>query len=264
MRNLLAALTASIAFLAAPPSKAAISWGTDLSDLWVTAGEAGWGANVAHQGEVLFVTLFIYGADARMRWYSATLFSKGGTAEFTFEGDLYETTGPYFGSPVFNPATVTYRKVGTATLTSTGISRATLKYDVDNVPVTKSIERSLFRYNNLAGSYIGATNGTASGCTSGNGKFEDWATFTVTHSATNAVSIAATFSGGGTCTHAGTYSQSGRMGEIAGTTSCSNGARATFSAYEIEASHYGLSLRYTADYGNGCAEAGRFTGLLRE
>ena len=67
MRSLLLA-----AFLAAAalPVRALNSWGTDMSDLWWTPTESGWGINISHQRDTIFATIFVYGPDNRARFSS--------------------------------------------------------------------------------------------------------------------------------------------------------------------------------------------------
>lgn len=263
MRMLIAAAVSSVALFAfAPLSVHALNtWGTDMSDLWWNPNESGWGANLAHQQEIIFMTLFVYGQDNRVRWYVAdALRSQGAGSDFTFSGALYETTGPFLGG-AFNPANVGNRQVGTATV-SLGVETGTLQYSVDGFTVAKSIERQTFRANNLAGSYVGAASATASGCGTSSGSLENSASFTISHVG-SAVAIAAVISNGVTCTYSGTYTQTGRMGRIDGSLSCSTGGRGTFRALEIEASYLGFLTRYTADYGGGCTEIGRIGGLKR-
>lgn len=260
MTRFLAGLALAVASLLSVPASAANSWGTDMSDLWWNPAENGWGANLVHQGEIVFLTMYVYGPDSKPRWYVGSgLVSIGGSTPYTFRGELYETTGPYFASS-FNPALVNNRPVGTATVAFTTINRGTLTYSVDGTNVTKTIERLTFRMNSLAGTYLGAAVGTATGCGSTSGNFALSAQFAVSHSGTSA-SIAATLSNGAVCTYSGTYSQAGRMGAMVGNLSCTNGARATYQAYEIESSYQGFFLRYDANWGGGCTESGRIGGL---
>jgi hypothetical protein len=259
MRQIIATALVALASLASLPSQAMNSFGTDQSDLWFNPNESGWGANLIHQQEVIFMTLFVYGPDNRVRWYVAdALRSQGGANLFTFSGPLYEASGPYFGG-AFNPAAVAVRQVGTATL-NLQVELGTLNYTVDGATVTKSIQRQTFRNNNLSGSYIGGVTGTASGCTD-SGTFEGSAVFSVTHSG-SAVTLVATLAGG-SCTYSGTYNQVGRMGRITGTLACTNGSQATFTAIEVEAGYQGFFTRFNANYGGGCTETGRIGGLKR-
>jgi hypothetical protein len=256
MRKLIATflLAAAAAFPVA--SRAATTWGTDFSDMWLAAGEDGWGANVIHQGDTLFLTLYVYGPDSQVRWYTSGAQSLGASAPSTFGGDLYETTGPYFGGP-FNPSSVAYRKVGTASFAARSTNTADLVYTVDNVRVTKTIGRYLFRYNSLAGNFRGALVAESNTC--GLPAVEE-ATFAITQTGT-AVAIDAQYFHAGRCNYAATYSQAGRMGALSGTVLCNNGASGTFEAYEIEAGKQGLLARYTTRFANGCLETGHFGGV---
>ena len=134
-------------------ANAANTWGTDVSDMWWNPSESGWGANIAHQREIVFVTLYVYGADSRVRWYVGP--NLGNTSGFIFSGTLYETTGPYLGG-AFNPNSVSTRVVGTVTVNIATVNTGTLSYTVDGVSVTKSIERQTFRTADISGSYAGA------------------------------------------------------------------------------------------------------------
>ena len=69
MKRLLATICTGLMLAWAPAIQAANTWGTDLSDMWWIPAESGWGANIAHQGEIVFMTLYVYGADSRVRWY---------------------------------------------------------------------------------------------------------------------------------------------------------------------------------------------------
>lgn len=256
-------LAALASVLLALPSHSANTWGTDLSDLWVNDSEPGWGVNISHQGDMMFVTFFVYGPDGRAKWYVASgMRSRGGGSPFVFDGDLYETIGPYFGG-FFNPSAVGYRRVGTVTFNAQFISQGTLTYSVDGVFVTKTINRYLFRYNNLSGSYHASIAGTASGCLI-NGYVEASVDLSVTHSSNNFVSMTFSLANGASCTMSGNYSQQGRMGRILGSISCSNGSPGTFDGVEIEAGRTGFFIRYSSNYGNGCTEAARIAANRRE
>ena len=93
LRRFAAAAFASLAF-ALPAS--ATNFSTDYTDLWFNPSESGWGVNVIQQGNTLFATLFVYGTDQSPRWYVASgLVASSSTV---FSGQLFQTTGPYFGA----------------------------------------------------------------------------------------------------------------------------------------------------------------------
>jgi len=263
MRRILEIVALVLATSVPSHALAANTWGTDFSDLWWNPGESGWGANVAHQGEIIFMTVFVYGVDNRVRWYVApAMASQGGANSSTFVGTLHETAGPYLGDATFDPQAVGIRTVGNATLQFGAVEAGVLSYSVDGAQVAKAIERQTFRANNLAGSYFGSENGTVAGCGTGSAGFENQTVLAVSQNG-NAISILTTLSPTLSCTYSGTYAQSGRMGRIQGSMTCTNGSQGAFAAVEVEAGHLGFLARYTVDYGSGCIETGRMAGMRR-
>jgi len=112
--------------------------------LWWNApagSESGWGINLAHQGDVIFATWFTYDGSGKAWWLSMTA-NKTGSG--VYAGDLYRTHGPSFNAVPFNPADVTATKVGTGTLTFSGVSDGTFAYVVAGTTQTKPITRQVF------------------------------------------------------------------------------------------------------------------------
>jgi hypothetical protein len=117
---------------------------TNYQDLWWNApagSESGWGLNVAHQGDTLFVTWFTYDVDGSPLWLSATAQK---TATRAYGGTLYRTSGPAFSATPWNPASVTLAPVGTTTLTFADGNHATFAYTVNAVSQVKQITRQIF------------------------------------------------------------------------------------------------------------------------
>lgn len=254
-RPIVHALTCFSLLMSAP------SYSTDLSDLWWNSNESGWGVNVAHQANVLFITLFLYDQGGQPVWYVGSNTAYQGTdatGALIYRGPLYQTAGPWHGGS-FNPNAVTVRQVGTVTFTVTSVTTATLSYTTDGISVSKSVTRQTFQNNpNIAGSYFGGWTGTAAGCIS-NGTFRVPAVLNVTRSGASAtIAIQGV---NGSCTFAGPYTQSGRMGRVVGSISCTGGVNGTVSIFEVEANGSGLTARYTGNYGGGCTETGRFGGV---
>jgi hypothetical protein len=249
--------------IAAIPARAT-SYATDASDLWWNASESGWGVNVVQQQEVLFLTFFIYGADHKPTWVYGSNVADAGTSAsggLIYRGDLYRTTGPWFGAPF---ASITNETVGTVTFTLENVGNATLTYTIDGTTVTKAVTRQTWRNNNLAGSYLGNEIGSYFNCanTSSNGVYETPVALGVTH--TNGI-VTLTYSFDGTttgCTFTGPYVQEGRMGSVAGTFSCNGGATGTFTAIEIEASISGIGMRLGSK-SSVCEFNGRLGGVRR-
>jgi hypothetical protein len=126
-----------------------------INDLWFPPNEAGWGLNLIEQGGVAFATLFVYDAQNRPRWYSASQLAAGNNGgRPSWSGTLEESTGPYFGGP-FNSSQVTRRAVGTMTFTLRENGDGALAYSVNGVNVVKTVNRFTFRRNDLSGSYVG-------------------------------------------------------------------------------------------------------------
>jgi hypothetical protein len=116
------------------------SFSDNFQDLWWNPSESGWGVNVTHQGDIVFATLFTYGADGKPLWL---VMSKGDrTSAGTYSGPLYRTTGPAFDASPWHPVTLT--QVGTMTFSFSSGDAGTMTYTVDGVTVTKSIERQTF------------------------------------------------------------------------------------------------------------------------
>lgn len=266
MKRTIAGAVLALGFLVSPLATAANTWGTDLSDLWWNPNENGWGVNIAHQREILFITLFVYDAGNRAHWYvgpaTASASAYGGNyGDYVFTGALYETTGPHFGAATFDPNAVGVRQVGNVTARFTDVSVGTLSYNVDGVTVTKAIQRQTFRTASLAGQYLGASSSVPNACgaQAPSAKTALWQVQQTGDSVT--ITEAANVSGVA-CTYTGFYTQAGRMGRISGTATCSNGTSASrFLAYEVEASYRGFTLTYQADWGGGCTTAGYLGGI---
>ncbi len=118
----------------------------NYQDLWWRSqppgAESGWGLNITHQGEILFVTWFTYGADGRGMWLVMTDARRSGGETYT--GTLYRTRGNAFNSAPWNADTVALTQVGTGTLAFSDPTNATFTYTVDGVTQTKPITRQVY------------------------------------------------------------------------------------------------------------------------
>jgi hypothetical protein len=113
-------------------------------DLWWRTGgtESGWGVNITHQGDVLFMTWFTYGADGKGLWLVAS--DVGKTANGVYSGTLYRTTGPAFNGASFDPNSVSRVAVGSVTFQFTDASNGLFTYTVNGVTQTKPISRLVY------------------------------------------------------------------------------------------------------------------------
>jgi len=103
--------------------------------------ESGWGVNVAHQGDVIFLTWFTYGDTGTALWVSMTAFK---VSEGNYSGTIYRTTGPPFSSAVFDPNAVTRVAVGTGNLTFFDPNNGFFNYTMNGITQTKPITRQVF------------------------------------------------------------------------------------------------------------------------
>jgi hypothetical protein len=121
---------------AALPNYQALWWGAPAGS------ESGWGLNITHQGDVLFVTWFTYAADGRPMWLVGSRVARTGPGSYS--GTLYRTIGPPFDSARWDASMVTPTPVGTVTLTFRDAQRGTFAYSVNGVSQTKPIVRQVY------------------------------------------------------------------------------------------------------------------------
>ncbi len=117
----------------------------NYSDLWWASpagSESGWGVNVAHQGDILFVTWFTYGPDGHGMWLVGSNVARTGNG--TYSGTLQRTSGPAFNAAPWNPSQVMRTNAGTVTFAFSDASNGVMTYDVAGVHQSKTITRQVF------------------------------------------------------------------------------------------------------------------------
>jgi hypothetical protein len=67
---------------------------SEITDMWGTDGETGWGVNITLQNDVAFATFFVYDANGNPVWYASDMHYQG---NFVWSGNLYATHWPWFG-----------------------------------------------------------------------------------------------------------------------------------------------------------------------
>ena len=103
--------------------------------------EAGWGMNLAHQGDDIFTTWFTYDGAGNGLWL-VMLANK--MPDGTYRGTLYESSGPPFSATPFDPSQVVAHPHGTGTLSFADADNGTFAYTVDNITQSKPITREVF------------------------------------------------------------------------------------------------------------------------
>jgi hypothetical protein len=120
----------------------------NFQDLWYAApaeSESGWGLNVTHQGEIVFMTWFTYAQDGRGMWIIGSRMERTAPGANSFAGPLYRTTGPPFNAVPFTPITAAnLTQVGSGTLAFGSSGDGTFSYTVDGVSQVKNITRQVF------------------------------------------------------------------------------------------------------------------------
>lgn len=267
-RRFAAVFLASLAI--ALPARAT-TFSVDFTDIWWNANEDGWGVTVSQQGDTIFATFFIYGPDKSARWYSAAIFPVAGPASVvSFTGDMYLSSGSYFGDPTFTKTPAT--KVGTATMAFNSATTGTLTYTIGGVAVTKQIVRQTFAGNSLAGTYFGGVTSDRTSCSNSaqNGQFDITGVLLVTQTGSS-VYMETDFPDGnggtGACAYRGNYTPQGRVGTISsGTWSCVVGNSTvvqgvSFSMTNIDGQLNGFHATFVASDQAGCVYNGRFGGI---
>lgn len=259
-RMLLVTLVAAALCVMAVPSRASL--GTNFSDQWWNPHESGWGISVLQQYDTLFIDLFVYATNGQPTWYTAAVYLQPQSGRSLFTGDLYRTTGPWFGS-FFNPAAVQNDFVGTLQFDADSTDTATLTYSVNGVFVTKAVQRQLWTHEDFTGNYYGGLVYDQSSCAnaSDNGRVEEFGSFQINHPVDNTFTLTLQ-SSFGTCTVAGNYSQLGHMGTVDANYACSYGIAGTMTLYELERTLAGMTGRFSAD-NNACLASGTLGGVER-
>ena len=260
LKRFLAAFAVITFFTLSFPVRASL--GTNFSDQWWNPAESGWGAAILQQYDTLFVDVFVYGPDGRPTWYTAAAYYQAQSGRTLFSGDLYATTGPWFGG-FFNPAAVNAQRVGTLQFDAASTDFATLTYSVNGVVVTKPVQRQLWTYEDFTGSYYGGLVYNQSACANpaNNGHVEELGPFQIDHPVNNTFTLNLQ-SNFGNCTVAGNYSQLGHMGSVDANYSCSYGISGTMTLYELERTSAGMTGRFVAQ-NNACALSGTLGGVER-
>jgi hypothetical protein len=102
--------------------------------------ENGWGLNVTHQGDALFVTWFTYGADSNDLWMVMDNMRKVGNNSYF--GNIYQTRSAPFSA--YDGAQFTATQVGTATLSFSDASNGSFTYTVNGSTETKPITKFVY------------------------------------------------------------------------------------------------------------------------
>jgi hypothetical protein len=234
--------------------------GTDITDMWWSPGETGWGVNVVLQRDVAFLTFFVYDANGNPVWYTSDVhLATDGTS--VWSGNLFATVGPWFGGP-YAAGNLHVRQAGTATFTLVALNQATLTYTADGVTVTKTLERQTWTSEDYTGNYLGGYSVVDQNCAQAfqNGVEEAGGVMSVSQNG-SAFAVTSTTSRA-TCSYGGTYTQTGKLGQVVGNYSCTDGVQGSFAFLEMTPTVSGFTARIQGQ-NQFCDFAGTFGGVLR-
>jgi hypothetical protein len=224
-----------------------------VNDLWFPANEGGWGLNLIEQGDSMFATLFVYDAQGRPRWYSASQLRQTSSGATSWSGELFESTGPYFGTS-FNASAVTRRSVGTMSFQVDPNGVGQLTYSVDGTTVSKSVQRFAFRKNDLSGSYKGMK---VMRQDDPRGQSYDGSDIVIEDRGDRVILTE------NNCVHTGTSVQTGSLRSIAGTYACREGGNFRMDNIQVSANGFTGTYQGIAGHASGLITNGHLSGARR-
>ena len=254
--RLLAAVALAGSLIISPARSA--SYSTDQSDLWWIPDESGWGIQFVQRSNLIFATMFVYDSSGNPTWYVAVMVAN----ELTWSGDLYSTRGPWFGTVPFDPAAVQATKAGSMSWSPSQVNAGTLTYTVNGIEVTKELQRQFIAVDDFSGDYGGNLHQVNTGCLNAvqNGTNDLAAVLQISQTGSS-IMVLTGDENLNVCVYTGTLSQSGQMGSVAGTFTCSGGDHGNFNMNELQVNPIGITVRLTADATpSGCAESAWFGG----
>lgn len=103
--------------------------------------EAGWGINLSHHGNIIFLSWFTYATDGTSMWLFMSNAARTGTNTYT--GEIYRSTGAAFDA--YDPSRfVLGPSVGTGTLVFSDAGHGQFTYTVNGFTQSKQIKRYIF------------------------------------------------------------------------------------------------------------------------
>ncbi|MDZ4802677.1 MAG: hypothetical protein SGI92_31330 [Bryobacteraceae bacterium] len=243
----------------------------NYTDVYYNPAENGWGVFLVQSDTFQFLAFFIYGTDNKPTWYTAQLTQDAGD---NFNGQLYATTGTYFGLP-WNPAQLTVAPVGTVSFKPIDVYHATVTYALTGGPtVTKTVERQTLTAYPLAGNYSGSVSGTQSGCpnpSDNNPKFRGRYNLAVTQansmSATLIFNFVDTANNGVVCTATGPLTAFGRLYKMSNAQfSCvepgsPSGSPTSITIDSFHPTGQGIEGRFSGPTPDGCVVDNHFSAV---
>ena len=134
----------------------------NLTAIWTDATAAGYGVNIVHQGSILFVAWYTYGADGKPLWL---LTAATRQADGRYTGQINTFDGQPFNLINNTQAWTATSVVGSASVSLAADGKLDFGYTLNNITQAKRLEKLAFVANPptcgfTTGSRVGATNYT--------------------------------------------------------------------------------------------------------
>ncbi len=234
--------------------------GPNYQDWWWDASKDGMGFNIGHQGGVVMVSWYHFGADGKA---SYVLFAGALDANGTLVSDLTQASGPA-PSPAYNPASVQRTVAGTGKLRFVSENSATFEYTLNGVSSSMNLTR--FSAASLApeGKYKFSGEYRMSNCTvASNNTTTNPKTFMGSGQISSNSGGVYVISMGG-CDYTVNLTQTGSVLSGQGTFTCGASETGTVVFDRIRPIEGHLNVDYTAQYNAaiGCTEKGT-AGAIR-
>lgn len=230
----------------------------DYTDLWAPTNNAPYSITMSHQGNVIVFSVYAYDNNSTAHWYLAVA---NKVSASTYSGDLLDFQGTPISSGQ-NGVAPASTKVGTASVTFSSPTTASMSLSINGKAVNSTLTRFTLQTADGSGVYSGGSIGTRSSCPSGNGPDNNLIDFYTLHSGASFQSDAYFYESGTWCSFvSNNYQQVGHLGQMTGTWSCQGGGSGSFAMSEIEFTSRGFTGLVTQNFGGSCKWTGTAGGL---
>jgi hypothetical protein len=113
----------------------------NLTALWYDQSQAGHGVNIVHQGSILFVAWYVYGADGKVLWMVAAPTRQ---ADGRYIGPINSFNGQPFNQINNAQANTQTNPRGEVRLSLTADGKLDFGYTIDNITQTRRLEKAVF------------------------------------------------------------------------------------------------------------------------